>query len=141
MLFKYGWNEQAVIYNKQIKFYYEKLEKDKKLREIEAQKVQKQKEYKELHKTNEIDTIRAVILSLNKEEEILDLIVFVFLTSNLPETLNATLNHCPSCGNKYILRFKYNSLINPDLGYIDGDELIRALIMNKIEEIKAEKGG
>ncbi len=29
---------------------------------------------------------------------------------------------------------------NPNLGYIDGEELIRALIRNKIEEIKAEKG-
>ena len=29
---------------------------------------------------------------------------------------------------------------NPNLGYIDGDELIRALMRNKIEEIKAEKG-
>ncbi len=61
-----------MIYNEQIKFYHEKLEKDKKLREIEAQKVQKQKEFEELHKINEIDTIKAVILSLNKEEEILN---------------------------------------------------------------------
>ena len=29
---------------------------------------------------------------------------------------------------------------NPNLGYIDRDELIRALIRNKIEAIKAEKG-
>ncbi|MBA7536011.1 hypothetical protein ES705_28273 [subsurface metagenome] len=72
MLIDYGWNEQAMIYNEQIKFYHEKLEKDKKLREIEAQKVQKQKEFEELHKINEIDTIKAVILSLNKEEEILN---------------------------------------------------------------------
>ena len=72
MLIDYGWNEQAMIYNGQIKFYHEKLEKDKKLREFEAQKVQKQKEFEELHKINEIDTIKAVILSLNKEEEILN---------------------------------------------------------------------
>ncbi len=72
MLIDYGWNEQAMIYNEQIKFYHEKLEKDKKLREIEAQKVQKQKGFEEFHKINEIDTIKAVILSLNKEEEILN---------------------------------------------------------------------
>jgi hypothetical protein len=72
MLIDYGWNEQAIIYNEQIKFYYEKLEKDKKLREIEAQKVQKQKEFEEFHKINEIDTIKAVIFSLTKEEEILN---------------------------------------------------------------------
>ena len=71
-LIDYGWNEQAMIYNEQIKFYHEKLVKDKKLREIEAQKVQKQKEFEEFHKINEIDTMKAVILSLNKEEEILN---------------------------------------------------------------------
>ncbi|MHA2009405.1 MAG: hypothetical protein ACXABO_14540 [Promethearchaeota archaeon] len=67
-----GWNEQASVYNNQIKFYYEKLERDKKLREVELQKKQKQKEYEELHKLNEIESVRATILSLNKEEEILD---------------------------------------------------------------------
>ncbi len=67
-----GWNEQAVIFNSQIKFYNKKLEKDKKLREIEAQKVQKQKKFEVLHKIKEIDTVRAVIDSLNKEEEILN---------------------------------------------------------------------
>ncbi len=72
MLINYGWNEQAMIFNEQIKFYQEKLEKDKKLREIEVQKVQKQKEIEELYKIKEIDTIRVVILSLNKEKMILD---------------------------------------------------------------------
>ena len=67
-----GWNEQAVIFNSQIKFYNKKLEKDKKLREIEAQKVQKQKKFEELHKIKEIDTVRAVIDSLSKEQEILN---------------------------------------------------------------------
>ncbi len=72
MLINYGWNEQAMIYNNQIKFYQEKLEKDKKLRIIEVQKVQKQKEIEGLYKNKEIDTIKAVILSLNREEKILD---------------------------------------------------------------------
>ena len=72
-LIDYGWNEQAGIYQKQIEFYHEKLERDKKLREIEAQKVQKQKDFEDLRKINEIDTIRAVIFSLNKDEEILNL--------------------------------------------------------------------
>ncbi|MBA7528930.1 hypothetical protein ES705_21122 [subsurface metagenome] len=30
MLIDYGWNEQAMIFDEQIKFYQEKLEKDKK---------------------------------------------------------------------------------------------------------------
>ncbi|MFX1317294.1 MAG: hypothetical protein ACFE9T_15635 [Promethearchaeota archaeon] len=72
-LIDFGWNEQAMIFNEQIKFYQEKLEKDKKLREIENQKLQKQKEFEEFYKIKEIDTIKAVLLSLNKEEMILDL--------------------------------------------------------------------
>ncbi|GAH87111.1 unnamed protein product [marine sediment metagenome] len=34
-----GWAEQALIYTNQIKIYQEKLESDKKLREIEKQKI------------------------------------------------------------------------------------------------------
>jgi len=45
MLKEKGWETQVDIINKQIKFYKEKLEKDEKLREIEAQKIQKQKQY------------------------------------------------------------------------------------------------
>ena len=71
-LINYGWNEQAMIFNEQVKFYQEKLEKDKKLRIIEVQKVQKQKEIEGLYKNKEINTIRAVIFSLNREEKILD---------------------------------------------------------------------
>ncbi len=71
-LINYGWNEQTMIFNEQVKFYQEKLEKDKKLREIKVQKVRKRKEIEELYKTKEISTLRAVILSLNKEERILD---------------------------------------------------------------------
>jgi len=72
MLIDYGWNEQAMIFNKQIKFYQKKLEKDKKLREFIFQKVKKRKEIEELYRIKEINTLRAVILSLNKEERILD---------------------------------------------------------------------
>ncbi len=72
MLINYSWNEQAMIFNEQIKFYQEKLEKDKKLREIKVQKMQKWKEIEELYKIKEINTLRTVILSLNKEERILD---------------------------------------------------------------------
>ena len=71
-LINYGWNEQAMIFNKQIKFYQEKLEKDKKLREFIFQKVKKRKEIEELCRIKEINILRAVILSLNKEEMILD---------------------------------------------------------------------
>ncbi|MHA1293527.1 MAG: hypothetical protein ACTSQJ_12790, partial [Promethearchaeota archaeon] len=48
------WKEQAFIYANQIKIYKEKLERDKKLREIEAQKALKEKEYEELLKSKRV---------------------------------------------------------------------------------------
>ena len=66
------WNELAENYYKQIQFYQEKIEKDKKLRKYEALKLEKQKEVKEMRKVGEMDAIRAVITFLTKEEEILD---------------------------------------------------------------------
>ncbi|TET04588.1 MAG: hypothetical protein E3J90_00950 [Promethearchaeota archaeon] len=40
-----GWKDQIAIYTNQVKIYQEKWEKDKKLRELELQKIQKQKEF------------------------------------------------------------------------------------------------
>lgn len=48
-----GWIEEARLYNDSIKLYRGKLEKDKKLHEIELLKIQKQKEIEELHKIKE----------------------------------------------------------------------------------------
>ena len=42
-----GWKDQISIYSNQIKLYQEKLEKDKKLRDIELQKIRKQKEFED----------------------------------------------------------------------------------------------
>ncbi|NVM46511.1 MAG: hypothetical protein HWN79_16510 [Candidatus Lokiarchaeota archaeon] len=42
-----GWKDQALIYTNQIKIYQEKWGKDKKLRELEHQKMQKQREYED----------------------------------------------------------------------------------------------
>jgi len=47
---KKGWKDQILIYTNQIKIYQEKLEKDKKLREIESEKVKKQQEFIEAQK-------------------------------------------------------------------------------------------
>lgn len=47
MLKERGWEGHIDIINKQLKFFKEKLEKDKKLRDVEAQKIQKQKEYED----------------------------------------------------------------------------------------------
>ncbi|NVM16393.1 MAG: hypothetical protein HWN80_01655 [Candidatus Lokiarchaeota archaeon] len=48
-----GWKDQVAIYDNQIRHYLALLEKDKKLREIESQKLQKQKEYDESLKIKE----------------------------------------------------------------------------------------
>jgi hypothetical protein len=46
-ILKKGWMEQGLIYTNQIKVYQEKLEMDKKLRELEAKKVLEQKNYED----------------------------------------------------------------------------------------------
>ena len=117
MLIDYGWNEQAMIYNEQIKFYHEKLEKDKKLHEIEAQKVQKQKEFEDLHKINEIDTIKAVILSLNKEEEILDFEAKKKEKVEESEEIFNMINNAERMAKEYEQEIKMSSILNLDCPY------------------------
>ncbi|MBY8986973.1 MAG: hypothetical protein KGD61_00840, partial [Candidatus Lokiarchaeota archaeon] len=48
-----GWKDQVVIYDNQIKHYQTLLGKDKKLREIESQKLKKQKDFDEALKVKE----------------------------------------------------------------------------------------
>jgi hypothetical protein len=67
-----GWNNEVSKCTLQIESFQEKLEKDKKLREIEAQKAEKEKYFKELHKIQEVDTMELVLQSLDKEEELLN---------------------------------------------------------------------
>ncbi|MFX1316581.1 MAG: hypothetical protein ACFE9T_12010 [Promethearchaeota archaeon] len=70
-----GWKEQAEIYTSQIKIYEEKLEKDKKLLEIELQKVQKEKELEEFYKVQKgekevpFEQIDLKAIEKKKEEE------------------------------------------------------------------------
>ncbi len=52
-----GWMDQLAIYNTQIKKYRELLEKDNKIREIEREKLRKQKEYEELQRMKKIDLV------------------------------------------------------------------------------------
>jgi len=47
MVSQRGWNDQVIIYDRQIKFYTNKLLQDGKLREVEAKKAKKQKSYEE----------------------------------------------------------------------------------------------
>jgi len=66
-----GWTDQALIYAKQIKIYQEKLESDKKLRQIELEKIQKQKEFEESRKVKAggltVDKLKN-LESLSKQE-------------------------------------------------------------------------
>ncbi len=117
MLIDCSWNEQAMIFNEQIKFYREKLDKDKKLREIEAQKVQKQKEFEELLKINEIDTIKAVILSLNKEEEILDFEAKKKEKVEESEEIFNMISNAERMAKEYEQEIKMSSIIHLDCPY------------------------
>ncbi len=49
-----GWKEQALIYADQIKFYQDEWERDKKLRKLEYQKIQRQKDYRDSLKVKAI---------------------------------------------------------------------------------------
>ena len=72
MVLAKGKQEDAAIYANQIRVYTEKLENDRKLREVEAQKIQKQKAIEEIHKVGkkvEIDEERLRVIERKKEEE------------------------------------------------------------------------
>ncbi|NVM35114.1 MAG: hypothetical protein HWN81_05930 [Candidatus Lokiarchaeota archaeon] len=72
MLLEKGRNEEAVAYGNQISFYNQKLEKDYKLREIEAQKAQREKKVEEMHKVGKkvvVDGERLKTVERKKEEE------------------------------------------------------------------------
>ncbi|MFX1387104.1 MAG: hypothetical protein ACFE9M_07820 [Promethearchaeota archaeon] len=116
-LINFGWNEQAMIFNEQVKFYQEKLEKDKKLRIIEAQKVQKQKEIEDFYKKKEIDTIRAVLLSLNREEKILDFEEKKEEKLKESEEIFNMINNAERMGKEYEKEIKKGRILQLDCPY------------------------
>jgi len=66
-----GWKDRVAIYDNQIRHYHDLLEKDNKLRDIESQKIQKQKEFDESLKIKEDKSIIGVKndqLTLLKEQ-------------------------------------------------------------------------
>ena len=73
-----GWEQQAGIYTNQIKIYQEKLENDKKLRDMELEKIKKQKEYehfKKLDQEKELEEIKIrkiTQIQTKSEQEALD---------------------------------------------------------------------
>ncbi|MFX1501381.1 MAG: hypothetical protein ACFFDH_10515, partial [Promethearchaeota archaeon] len=72
LLLEKGYNKEIAIYNNQIAFYNQRLKKDNKLREFEAQKAQKEKELEEMHKVrkeDEMEEVRIKVLEHKEEEE------------------------------------------------------------------------
>ncbi|MHA1147235.1 MAG: hypothetical protein ACTSR8_03225 [Promethearchaeota archaeon] len=69
-----GWDTEITIYRSQVRKYKELLEKDKRIREIEEQKLLKQKYYEELYKgpkaTTSIDKDKLKNLEAQKEKDI-----------------------------------------------------------------------
>ena len=67
-----GWNDQANIYNNQVKIYQDKLEKHEKLSEIEVEKAERNKDIEDMHKFSkktEIDSERFKSVDKKREEE------------------------------------------------------------------------
>jgi len=60
LLIDKGWNKEAAIYDDTINIYIQKLEKDKKIRQIEAEKVKRKEETEDLLKEKE-ESIEALI--------------------------------------------------------------------------------
>jgi len=72
MLLEKGRKEEAVAYGNQVTFYNQKLEKDNKLREVEAQKAEREKALEEMHKVGKkigVDEERLKTIERKKEEE------------------------------------------------------------------------
>ncbi len=65
-------NEEAAAYGNQITFYNQKLEKDNKLREVEARKAQREKALEDMHKIDRkvgLDEERLKVIESKKDEE------------------------------------------------------------------------
>ncbi|MFW9822759.1 MAG: hypothetical protein ACFFE4_07490, partial [Candidatus Thorarchaeota archaeon] len=68
-----GWETDVAIFLSQIQLFTEKLEKDKKLRQVEAEKVQKQKELEEMMKVQKKDgltELKEAVVEKSSEEEV-----------------------------------------------------------------------
>ncbi|MFX0040701.1 MAG: hypothetical protein ACFFCY_08055 [Promethearchaeota archaeon] len=67
-----GWKEQAEVFTNQIKIYEKKLDKHKKLLELEAQKAHREKKLEEMHKLSKElkgDEKKLQLIEKKKEEE------------------------------------------------------------------------
>ncbi|NHJ22456.1 MAG: hypothetical protein EAX91_16035, partial [Candidatus Lokiarchaeota archaeon] len=100
-LLEKGWVEQSLIYTNQIKVYQEKLENDKKLRELEHQKIQKQKEYEESLKVKlEKDAPSEGIEEFDsKQQKLLE-------DKNFQDEISERVNHAEMMAREYELAMK-----------------------------------
>ncbi|MFW9874181.1 MAG: hypothetical protein ACFFG0_13830, partial [Candidatus Thorarchaeota archaeon] len=65
-----GWKEQAKIFRNQIKIYKEKLEKHEKLLEVEAEKIQRQKDLEDMHKVEKpVEKDQGKLKKIEKKKE------------------------------------------------------------------------
>jgi hypothetical protein len=96
-----GWKDQVVIYNNQIKIYQEKWENDKKLRELEHQKIQKQREYEESLKIKlEKDVPSESIEEFDsKQQKLLE-------DKNFQDEISKLVNHAEKMARDYELAIK-----------------------------------
>ncbi len=159
-----GWKEQAKIYSKQIKIYQEKLKKLEKLVEVEAEKVQRQKDIENFHKIKKELKSEEVteIEPANKEQNIL-----LDKAMNLIDEAEKTVKNYELRSNKDVLKYDspyefainnyekaqdifqkidwkdgVNNLINTIKFYKDKkdrDDRLRDQEQKKLEEPKIEK--
>ncbi|MBN1216929.1 MAG: hypothetical protein JXA99_15995 [Candidatus Lokiarchaeota archaeon] len=67
-----GQISQLETYSKEIEIYKKKYEKDKKLRQIEYEKSSKQQVFEKMQKIEEVDSVQAVLQSLETEMRVLN---------------------------------------------------------------------
>jgi len=132
------WNDQAAIYTQQIRFYQEKSEKDKKLRDIELQKAERDKKYKDLHKIQEIDSIEAVLRSLDKEEELINFEEKKEREIAKSEEIFNMINNAERMEKKYEQEKKKDRILQVDCPYEQIIEIYKEAI-KKFESIGWKK--
>jgi len=83
-----GWRDQAEVFANQIKIYQNKLEKHEKLLEVEAQKVQREKELEEMHKVEkEVEIDQKKLSSIEKKREEKEFQKYIINMANKAEKL------------------------------------------------------
>jgi len=99
-----GWNDQALIYTQQIKYYYDLLEKDKKLRLFEIQKHRKEKEFEDLHKIKKEE--KSVGIDIEKIKDIEELRKKEQVEIEYKKQMEDLVNRAEKLAREYDFAFK-----------------------------------